>query len=129
MWLPIAGAAVAVLGSFLPWYSGGGQSVTAWDIPIVGLITLEGNDSGLKTGLVLLVLLAAAAPLLTKSPLPVWAAGALAAVSVVIGMLGFRLYLDFPEPRPDLGIGLILVLLGGVTMAVGPFLSAGQSGR
>jgi SH3-like domain-containing protein len=127
IWLPIAGAAVAALGSFLPWYSGGGQSVTAWDIPIVGLITLEGDDSGLKTGLVLLVLLLAAVPVVIQSPLPVWAAGALAAVAVVIALLGFRLYLDAPEPRPDLGIGLILVLLGGITMAVAPFLSAGQS--
>jgi len=124
IWLPIAGAAVAILGGFLPWYSAGGFSTDAWDIPIVTLFTHNDSEFDLKTGLVLLLVALALIPLLTQRPLPFLAAGALAGVATTIGILGFVLYFDLPEPRPDIGIGLVLVLVGGIAMAAGPLLSA-----
>jgi hypothetical protein len=129
MWLPVIGAAVAVLGGFLPWYSAGGESITAWDIPIVSLFTHDDSDLDLKTGVVLLLVIVALLPLLTGRPLPRLAAGALAGVATNVGLLGFILYFDLPEPRPDIGIGLVLVVLGGIAMAVGPFVPAGASAR
>lgn len=123
IWLPIAGAAVAVLGGFLPWYSAGGDSITAWDIPIVSLFTHDNSDLDLKTGVVLFLVAVALVPLVTGRPLPRLAAGAVAGVATNVGLLGLILYFDLPEPRPDIGVGLILVLAGGVAMAVGPLLS------
>lgn len=129
IWLPIVGAAMALLGGVLPWFSGGGVSISAWDIPVVSLFTHEDSDFDLKTGVVLLLVVLALLPLLTGRPLPFLAAGAVAGVGTNIGLLGFFLYFDLPEPRTDIGIGLILVLVGGLTMAAGPLLSFVQARR
>jgi hypothetical protein len=39
------------------------------------------------------------------------------------------LYLDFPEPRPDLGIGLILTIVAGVAIAIAGLLVPGSRPR
>jgi hypothetical protein len=125
LWLPIAGAALAILGGVLPWYSVGGESISAWDIPVDTLVTHDASDFFLDTGPVLLVLALAALPLLTRRLLPPWAYLALAAVAIVLAVLGFVLYLDFDEPRPDLGIGLILTMIGGLVIGGGALAGPG----
>lgn len=116
-WLPIAGAALAILGGFLPWFSGGGQSINAWDVPIASLFDHNSTSTGLDTGPVLLVLVLAAIPLLTKRPLPRPATIALAGVAVILGILGIMLKSDLPGA--SIGIGLILTIIGGAVIAAG----------
>jgi hypothetical protein len=59
VWLPIAGATLAIVGSFLPWYSQGGFDASAWDIRFVSLSTHQATDAELDTGPALLVLVIA----------------------------------------------------------------------
>ena len=118
-WLLMAGALVAIVGGFLPWYSAGGSSVDGWDIDVVTLFTHDPSDVNLETGLVLLLVALAALPLVTRRPLSRWPALALAAIATNTAILGFVLWLDFPSPRPSMGVGLVLTALGGVVMAIG----------
>jgi hypothetical protein len=121
--LSLVGAALAVVGSFLPWYSAGPVDVTAWDLRVVSLVTHEASDTSIDAGPILLIVILAALPLLTKRLLPGWASLGLAAVPLVLGVLGILLYLDLPEPRPDLGVGLILTVIGGAVMGFGVLVS------
>ena len=116
LYLPMAGAALVVLGSFLAWFSAGGFSISAWDLQFVGLFTHEASDFDLDTGPVLLLVLIAAVPLLTRRPLPRWSVAALGALAVLCAVLAFLL----PDPKPDTAIGLYLTLLGGVVMIAAP---------
>jgi SH3-like domain-containing protein len=120
LWLPLAGAALAILGGFLPWFSAGGESGNAWDIPFASLLDHNSTSQGVDTGAVLLVLVLAAIPLLTKHPLPRAATFALAGVAVVIGILGLMLINDLPGL--SIGVGLILTIVGGVVIAAGAFV-------
>jgi SH3-like domain-containing protein len=123
LWLLVLGAAVGVLGGFLPWFSAGGESISAWDIEFVELLTHEESDFNLKTGVVLLLVVLAGLPLVTRRMLPRWAGVAVAGVATSLAGLGFVLYFDLPEPRPDLGIGIVLTLVGAIVMAAGALLS------
>jgi SH3-like domain-containing protein len=111
-YLPLAGAALALVGSMLPWFSAAGVSISAWDLPFVGLFTHEASDVDLDTGPVLLLLVIAGLPLLTRRPLPPWSVGALGGLAVLCAVLALLL----PDPKPDFGIGLFLTLLGGAVM-------------
>ena len=122
LWLPMAGGAVVLGASFLPWFSAGVESISSWDLPIASLFDKTSTSTAPDSGWLLLVVLASAIPLLTRSPLPRAAIGALGAVPVVVALLALRLYLDFPSPRPDLGVGLILTLVGGLVIAAAAFL-------
>ncbi len=111
-YLPMGGAALALVGSFLPWFSAAGFSISAWDLPFVGLFTHETSDFGLDTGPVLLLLVIAGLPLLTRRPLPAWSVGALGGLAVLCAVLALLL----PDPKPDAAIGLFLTLIGGAVM-------------
>jgi hypothetical protein len=118
IYLQAGGAALAILGGFLDWFTG----VTAWDLPFVGLIdhsSTAGND--FSAGLVLLVCAAAAIPLFTRKPLPKMAAIALAGVATNVGLLGLYLKIDFGA-GVSMKIGLIVTLLGGAAMAAGALM-------
>lgn len=123
VWLGIIGAALAIGGSFLPWYSAGPADVTAWDLRLVTLVTHDPSDVAIDAGAVLMVVVLAALPLLTRRVLPGWAALGLAGVPTTIGVLGVILYVDLPEPRPDLGLGLFVTLMGGLVMGAGVAVS------
>jgi hypothetical protein len=43
---------------------------------------------------------------------------------VLVGMLGLGLYYDLPEPRPDLGAGMLLTILGGGAIAAAGLFAA-----
>ncbi len=125
LWLPAAGAAVVFLGSLLGWYSGGGQSVTGWDVSFPALFDTTTSSTSPKAALPLLLVLGAFVPLLTRNPLPKAIGALLGGLALVIGLLGLRLYSDLGDLDADisLGIGLILVLLGAVVMIIGALRS------
>lgn len=124
LYLPMGGAALVVLGSFLPWFSAGGFSVSAWDLRFVGLFTHEATDIALDTGPVLMLVLLAALPLLTRRPLPRWAVALLGGLALLCAVLALAL----PDPKPDPAVGLFLTLLGGVVM-LGSAVAGWVSGR
>ncbi|HEU5300900.1 MAG TPA: SH3 domain-containing protein [Acidimicrobiia bacterium] len=123
IWVPIGGAALVILGSFLAWYRAGNQSLDAWDLRWVALLVRSTTDVAIEAGPVLLacsllvVLAVGIAPLLSR-PVPAWAVVAPAGFATFTGMLGFWAYLDF-DPRPKIGIGLVLTVLGGLVMLGG----------
>jgi hypothetical protein len=121
--LSIAGAVIAIVGGFLPWYSAGGADVTAWDIRLVALLTKEPTDMSLEVGPVLLLAALSLVALVLRRPLPAWAAIALAGVPLVLGVAGLLFYLDLPGSSADLGIGVIATLIGAVVMLAGVALS------
>lgn len=119
LYLPIAGAALVVLGSFLPWFSAGGFSASAWDLRFVSLFTHEASDLELDTGPVLMLVVLAALPLLTRRPLPRWCVAVLGGLAILCAALALAL----PDPKPDPAVGLFLTLLGGVVMLASPVWS------
>jgi SH3-like domain-containing protein len=123
VWLSIAGAAIAIVGSFLAWFSQGGSDLTAWDIRLVALFTHEPTDLALKAGPVLLLAALSLAALVLRRPLPAWGALLLAAVPLVIGAAGVSFYLDLPGSSTSLGIGVIVTLAGAFVMLAGLLVS------
>lgn len=118
-------AALVILGSFLAWFSFRFGSFNAWDIEVVGLFTHDSTSFELKTGPVLLVLALAALALIVVPLSPRIVAVALAGLGgavFVLGVAGVLLQLDFGEPRPDLGIGLLLTIAGGLALGIAGFL-------
>jgi hypothetical protein len=115
--LAAAGAAIVIAGSLLPWISAGGESVSAWDIPIGYLFSDNTSDGGFKTGIVLLLPALAVLPSLARRPLPdnrlLLAAAALASNSAVLLVLRV---LGSDPPRPSLGVGVFVTFAGGGLM-------------
>jgi hypothetical protein len=107
-------AATAALGSVLPWYSAGGVSVTAFDIPLWALLAHSSSTGGISTGVVVVVCgLAAIAVWLRPRPRPAVLI-ALACCATNPSAFGIVRWL-FPEgPRPTLGVGLVLSFVGGI---------------
>ena len=122
------GAIVALVGTLLAWFSAAGTSVNAWDFDLVALFDHEfADDSPVTPGLTVLVLAAlAVAVVVFGRPLPRLAVVGLGTAVVLVGALGLGLYYDLPEPRPDLGAGLLLTIVGGGAIAAaGLFASPG----
>jgi hypothetical protein len=117
--LSLAGALLAIVGGALPWYSARGVDVTAWDLRVVALFTRESTDVSLEVGPLLVVTALTALALVLRRPLPAWASLALAGVPLVLGVAGIAFFLDLPGSSTDLGIGLVITLLGGVVMLAG----------
>ena len=111
------GAAVAILGGFLPWFSVGSFDVSAWDISIVALLRGSGTSDGLKAGAVLLLVALIGLPLLTHRPLPGVAVLALGGVANNIALLAW-LQNRRAEIDADVGIGLLLTFAGGSAIFV-----------
>lgn len=115
--LAIVGIIVVTLSTVLPWVSVFGASVNAWDVPFFLLLTNEATATEFSTGIVLLVVILGAIPLLTGRPLPVAASVTLGAVAVSTGALAIFRLVSQPTPRPGIGIGVYLTLAGGVLVA------------
>jgi hypothetical protein len=113
-WLTIAGMALVILGSFLDWWSKSGFGDSAWDFPLLGLVSDNPGAEGIKIGLALLVVLGAAVPLVTKKPLPPQALVALGAWPVLLAVVGIVRNADL-DVNP--GLGLFAVLIGGALVA------------
>lgn len=119
------GAALVVLGTFLPWLSASafGVSVNAssWDVPFLYLVTGENTLSGLDIGLVLVLvgIAVVAVPLVTKRPLDaglvVGAAGLVIATAV---MFFLRVSVIDDTAGAGVGFGPFVSAGGGVLLAV-----------
>ncbi len=107
-------ASVAVVGAFLPWYSGGGFSVNAFDLPLWGLIAHSSSGGGIKAGFVVCLCgLAVVAVRLRVAPVWIVASACTATNPATFGLMRWL----FPDgARPTLGIGLILTFAGGATV-------------
>jgi hypothetical protein len=120
---PALGAALVIAGSLLPWLSAGPSDADAWDIPLWSLVDHESTAEHPKTGLVLLLVLVACIPYLTRTPLhpavPLVLGGAAAFTTV-----GGFLLADSLGELVDPGIGLLVVLVGGLLLVAEPFLDA-----
>jgi hypothetical protein len=121
--LSIAGAVLAIVGGFLPWYSAGGADATAWDIRVVALFTKEPTNLSLEVGPLLLLAALSLLALALRRPLPAWASLALAGVPLVLGLAGLAFYSDLPGSSTSLGIGVIVTLAGAFVMLAGVALS------
>lgn len=128
VWLPIGGAVLVVLGALLPWFSVI-DSANAFDIPLAILFDKTSTSTAPDIGWFLLpVVVVAIAPVLGAA-LPRPLLGALGALPIVFVLLFLRLYSSFPSPRPDLGVGLFLTLVGGGCIAVAAALPGRSTSR
>ena len=123
--LAAGGAALMVLGSFLPWLSIDvfGSSVTAnsWDVPFLYLATGENTLSGLDIGLILLVAAVAvvAIPLLTKRPLDTSVLLGIGILAVATAALYFlRVSVLDDSDGAGVGFGTLVAAAGGALLVV-----------
>lgn len=116
--MAIGGAALVLIGSFLPWL-GSGLSISGWDVPLAYLLTGGDQVNTLKVGLVLVAVVAVVAvPLLTKRPLPYsWPLRASGVAAAAAGLLFVVRLLVEDGPKPDFGIGIMLTIVGGGLIA------------
>jgi len=134
--VPAAGALLVLLGSILPWWTIGFGSASAWDIPVIFLISNgSATLSGLKVGLLLLAVVVVALPALTKKPLPDnlltivgLAVVALSLLTLLRGLIGFSAggFLGGSGRRFTYSpsFGLFLTIVGGVLMSLDWFRAA-----
>jgi hypothetical protein len=128
--LSFLGAIAAALGGFLDWWSTGGISLTAWDIPMKYLVTGDVGD-GVKAGPFLLVVVLVALPLATRRALPAAALYGIGLVPTLIAGVALIRGLR-QDPSLDPRIGLVLTLAGGVLILAEGFgigRGFGQSDR
>jgi len=124
--LPAIGAALIVLGGFLPWLTAGGEDASAWDIPVMSLVDHTSTAEDPKTGLMLLVVLLAGVPYLTRKPFPQVFNLLLAGVAAFAGLGTILLINDLVGV--SLGIGVFVTLGGAVALAAELFVTR-RSGR
>ncbi|MHB8512456.1 MAG: hypothetical protein ACYDCC_09760 [Actinomycetota bacterium] len=85
------GAGLALIGSFLPWLSAPGVgSFNAWRIPFISLFTNGSQLSGLKAGMVILIVALVALPVLTHKPLKRWVLIGIGSVPVELGVMAWK---------------------------------------
>ena len=119
----VGGAALALLGSFLPWLTGGGTSISAWKIPMGVLLDETSTSRNPKIGLLLLLVALVGIPYLTRRPAPRYLSVALGAIATNLAGLTVVYKLKF-DPGPGIGIGLVLTFLGGAAMIFDRALTA-----
>lgn len=119
----LGGAALAFLGSFLPWLTGGGTSISAWKIPVAVLIDETNTGRNPKVGLLLLLVALVGIPYLTRRPAPRYLSVVLGAVATNLAGLTVVFKLKF-DPGPGIGFGLVLTFLGGAAMIFDRALTA-----
>jgi hypothetical protein len=126
-WLPnvdpfsAGGAALVLVGSFLPWLSVGPFSASAWDISLNYLLTGHGTLSGFKVGIVLVAVVVVAIPSLSGRPLPGWVVPLVGGVSLCAALAALVRGLG-TAPSLDPGVGLFVTLAGGATLVVRAWL-------
>lgn len=105
-----------LVSSFLPWYSSGGQSVTAWQaFSVVDIVIAAAAAAGLILGLVVLARLSVSYPV---------AGSAIATLFgfIALALIVFRL-IDPPGPgSPDRDVGAWLGLVSAAAVTLGGYL-------
>lgn len=124
--LVMIGVGALLLGSFMPWVTVPGGSMSAWQMPSEFLLGRADDLGGPKVGLLLLVVAAVAlAPFVSNLRLPWFATASIAALAVeAVGMTLLRvraLTLD-----ATVGIGAVIVVVGAAFIAVDAGMTATQ---
>ena len=114
--LALAGAALVIAGSLLPWLSAGGLSVSAWDIPLRSLIGEASDSQFPSVGLLLLVTAVVVLPVLRHRPFPTLVLLVIAAVPIDTATQIIQLKVR-EAPDAGLGAGVVMVVVGGVLIA------------
>lgn len=112
--LALIGAAAVIGGSFLPLVSFGELSISAWQFPLLALIADSSAATGLRTGAALLIVLAAALPVLTRRRLPTATAVAIGVVPTALSLIALIRIASEQQSSP--GVGLFLILAGGIAI-------------
>jgi hypothetical protein len=113
----LLGAVLVVVGGFLPWVSGSGTTLTAWNISLLS-IAVGGDVGGPPIGLLLLAPLLVLLPYVIRRPLPLVVR--LLLVGIATNTAGAILVTVLRHSPPmSMGIGLILTLAGAVLLALG----------
>ena len=123
--LPAIGAALIVLGGLLPWLTAGGDSASAWDLPLWSLFDHFSTAQDPKTGLVLLVVLVAGVPYLTKKPFPPAVNLVLAGIGAIAGLGTLLLINDLEVVDP--GMGLVVTLVGAFVLGAEFFVARSRA--
>jgi len=115
----LAGAALVLLGTLLPWLSSGGVSIPAWRLPLRLLAFGSDGQGAPSTGLFLLLVVAVLVgpPLVTRQRLPPWALFLLTALVPNLALFAVLRAVK-PRPQPTPGAGAVLALVGGILMTV-----------
>jgi hypothetical protein len=108
----VVGAALAVLGAFLPWYRAGGASINAWDLPLWGLFANDLSVDGGPTAGAVLMLTGLAAVAWWWRP-PALVVLLLACIATNVAIFAIARWVFASHPRPDLGFGVAMTLVGG----------------
>jgi hypothetical protein len=121
-WVAAIGGVVMLVALFLPWYSAGGSSATAWQ-------TMAVDDVILAVAAVLAILAAFTVGLRRLSSLSV-AATSLAILPAGIGLIVTLYRLLSPAPPVDvsLDVGAWLGLAAAIAIAVGAWRGANDEG-
>jgi hypothetical protein len=130
-WAAALGGVVAAVSGLLPWFTPGDLSRDAFDVPVEFLYDYKStSDSGLKVGLLLLVLGGAGALLAVLLNDHRWRRGVGIAITVIAGvyvvqlqrLLGSVPAADRPSLLSSMGFGVYVALVGGLALAVVPNL-------
>jgi hypothetical protein len=111
------GAALAVIGTFLPWYESGGYSVNAWDIPLWGLLANDLTSTGGPKAALPIIIAGIAVVALFVRPSG-WLLIAIGCLATNPAVFGIARWLFAFDPRPNLGAGAPVALVGGALVVV-----------
>jgi len=127
--IALAGAVAIALSAVLPWLRIGGRSADGFDVPVEFLLSYDSDlDTGVKLGLLLILLGAVGVAAVLLLPDPRWRRGAglaASAIAVVYVVQVQRLLSAGPaRGRPGLlsilGFGVYVALGGGLALAFAP---------
>ncbi|HSP65602.1 MAG TPA: SH3 domain-containing protein [Candidatus Deferrimicrobium sp.] len=110
--LALPGAALVIAGSLLPLVSVAGFSVSAWQVPAQFLFTDSPDPSSLSLGVLMMVVVLVALPVVLRHPLPPIALMVIASPATNTGVHIVLRKLASPD-YPDIGVGALMILVGG----------------
>jgi zinc-ribbon domain len=113
----LIGATLVIGGSFLPLLSFGGLSLSAWQLPLLALIADSPAATGLRTGAVLLIVLVAALPVVTRRRLPTALAVAIGVLTAGLAVVALIRSASLGQQSTP-GVGLFMILAGGILVIV-----------
>jgi hypothetical protein len=121
-WVAAVAGIVMLVALFLPWYTTGGQDLTAWDAMAV-------DDVILAVAALLAILAAVIGALRRVSSISV-AATSLAILPAAVGLVVtiYRVLSPAPPGDVSLGVGAWMALVATIGMAVGAWTGAGDEG-
>jgi hypothetical protein len=124
--LALLGAAIAIGGTFLPWFTLGDFSAKAWDFSAQALYFGKDTTDGLKAGVPVLIAALVVWPLVLRHSMP--GVIRLAVAAIVIAAAGAA-FLQGHRTDPSLtpGIGLYATLAGGLLIGADHLLANRRS--